>query len=494
MKQVRGFTNRVEVPAFTRDATDQVVDLSGIVNVDAKLVVIEVDVPSAIGGPVAAAKVSPVGNALPSQAWGWIIPGSQAHHYRVITKLDDTGSILIACNRSAEDVAFFVVGELGGDAVIAPTPDFPAAPGWTAENARLYREVDLTPYIPAEHLGNVEAVVCHLAHGGDPEQASADARAVGSTWNGLGPLTNAKEFTIVQVDDDNTIEVREGKDTKVIPVEQLGVVYFAGFILRGEHDSGDDGAYEYHAIVDPVLDAEGLIGLWETRDVRPLTSADVSTIYSRMQSLSVGPFKLEVYEREVGSIDSALLAGFWNFTSSFTVEVDGSGDIQRFAYGNTFTKSWVFGYLDLAPPGQATDPVPAHLATNVSIDQVLSWTAGLGAASHNVYFGTDPTPEFQGNQAGLTFNPGTLVEGTTYYWRIDGVNAAGTTTGVVWQFTVIDPCNWMDAAAAADWQAGKAPPDWAAAKAAPDWYETKAAPDWAAATSGDGWFDPQECN
>jgi hypothetical protein len=55
-----------------------------------------------------------------------------------------------------------------------------------------------------------------------------------------------------------------------------------------------------------------------------------------------------------------------------------------------------------------------------------------------VYFGTDPIPgvnEFQGNQTGTTFDPGTLDAGTTYYWRIDEVGSGGTTTGVVWSFT-----------------------------------------------------------
>ena len=63
---------------------------------------------------------------------------------------------------------------------------------------------------------------------------------------------------------------------------------------------------------------------------------------------------------------------------------------------------------------------------------------GGRASSYDVYFGTDSTPdagEFQGNQTGLAFDLGTLGAGTTYYWRIDSVNATGTTTGSVWSFT-----------------------------------------------------------
>ena len=68
----------------------------------------------------------------------------------------------------------------------------------------------------------------------------------------------------------------------------------------------------------------------------------------------------------------------------------------------------------------------------------LSWTAGNGATSHDVYFGTDSTPdatEFRGNQAGTTFDPGTLTYSTTYYWQVDEVNTDDLATGNTWSFT-----------------------------------------------------------
>ena len=90
------------------------------------------------------------------------------------------------------------------------------------------------------------------------------------------------------------------------------------------------------------------------------------------------------------------------------------------------------------PPDPATNPEPADGATDVTTTPTLSWTAGVGAASHDVYFGTNPAPgsaEFKGNQAGTSFLPGTLNLNTTYYWRVDEVNDVGTTTGYVWSFT-----------------------------------------------------------
>jgi len=94
-------------------------------------------------------------------------------------------------------------------------------------------------------------------------------------------------------------------------------------------------------------------------------------------------------------------------------------------------------YTGAAPPGQATNPSPADSATDVSITADLSWTAGNGSTSSDVYFGTSSPGSFQGNQTAATYDPGTMANDTTYYWRIDEVNAQGTTTGNVWNFTTI---------------------------------------------------------
>lgn len=88
--------------------------------------------------------------------------------------------------------------------------------------------------------------------------------------------------------------------------------------------------------------------------------------------------------------------------------------------------------------GPATNPSPADGATDVAIDATLSWTAGAGSDSSDVYFGTNPNPgagEFQGNQTGTTFDPGTLAYDTTYYWRVDAVSGQDVITGSVWSFT-----------------------------------------------------------
>jgi len=110
--------------------------------------------------------------------------------------------------------------------------------------------------------------------------------------------------------------------------------------------------------------------------------------------------------------------------------------------GTTTGLVWRFTTEAIPLPGQASNPSPADMAAEVSIDADLSWTAGSNATSHDVYFGTDPTPdasEFQGNQTDITFDLGTLDYETTYYWRIDEVGPGGTTTGLVWRFTTEGP-------------------------------------------------------
>ncbi|MCP4257878.1 MAG: LamG domain-containing protein [Planctomycetes bacterium] len=106
----------------------------------------------------------------------------------------------------------------------------------------------------------------------------------------------------------------------------------------------------------------------------------------------------------------------------------------------------------LAIPPVAHAPVPAdgtiHSDTWISID----FSAGGGAASHDVYFGdnfedVDSGAEaaFLGNQTDTNFvvgfadfpYPEGLVPGTDYYWRVDEVEANATIRkGDIWSFTI----------------------------------------------------------
>src|SRR6185436_13891760 len=101
------------------------------------------------------------------------------------------------------------------------------------------------------------------------------------------------------------------------------------------------------------------------------------------------------------------------------------------------TTGTVWSFTTLPVPGAASAPNPANGATGVATNAQLSWTAGSNTTSHDVRFGTANPPPFLVNQAGTTYNPGTLTNNTTYFWRIDEKNGSGTTTGTVWSFTTV---------------------------------------------------------
>ncbi len=90
-------------------------------------------------------------------------------------------------------------------------------------------------------------------------------------------------------------------------------------------------------------------------------------------------------------------------------------------------------------PVQARTPQPATAAKSIGINPSLNWRPGRGAASHKVYFGADANAVANGTVAAKTvtacsFSPGVLNLATTYYWRVDEVNAV-TYPGSVWSFT-----------------------------------------------------------
>ncbi len=119
-----------------------------------------------------------------------------------------------------------------------------------------------------------------------------------------------------------------------------------------------------------------------------------------------------------------------DWCSGADINHSGNVDFDDFAL---LARNWL-----KSGPDKSRCPRPFNTQVHVSINAHLSWTAGEGATSHDVYFGTDSTPdagEFIQNQTGTTYDPGTMNYETTYYWRIDEKNDDGTTIGDIWSFT-----------------------------------------------------------
>ncbi|MDD5010898.1 MAG: pectinesterase family protein, partial [Phycisphaerae bacterium] len=102
---------------------------------------------------------------------------------------------------------------------------------------------------------------------------------------------------------------------------------------------------------------------------------------------------------------------------------------------NVFSGTWN-PKADAEAPSASWQPSPANGATDVAAETPISWSAGAGAESHLIYFGTTNPPPFIEEVTETSYVVQQfLYASTVYYWRVDEKNAAGTTTGTVWSFT-----------------------------------------------------------
>jgi hypothetical protein len=170
---------------------------------------------------------------------------------------------------------------------------------------------------------------------------------------------------------------------------------------------------------------------------------EVALEYGRMESL----------EFEVGNT-----IGFHPVFDDTDID-DSDRELQMTWTGReAHDQSLGFGHIFLSDaavtPGYSKSPSPANGAMIEDTWVTLGWRAGEFAASHDVYLGDNfddvndgVEGTFVGNQA-ATFivagfpgfpYPDGLVPGTTYYWRIDEVNAPpdeAVYKGKVWSFSI----------------------------------------------------------
>ena len=107
------------------------------------------------------------------------------------------------------------------------------------------------------------------------------------------------------------------------------------------------------------------------------------------------------------------------------------------------------GTISSAPiyPEMASNPMPSHGAANISVEADLGWTAGICEAEplsfgQVIYMSTDPDGLWSGFMGATDldfFDPGTLQNDTTYYWRIDTFCDDMGFIGDTWEFTTEVP-------------------------------------------------------
>ncbi|MHC4703735.1 MAG: PA14 domain-containing protein, partial [Planctomycetota bacterium] len=150
-----------------------------------------------------------------------------------------------------------------------------------------------------------------------------------------------------------------------------------------------------------------------------------------------------------GTID--LVAG-----RHYSIEIEyfqaGGGSIAQLGWESPHTTKQLIPTDLLWPPVRARNPKPLNGTVGVRLTDLLTWTPGEHAASHDVYFGTDEdavrnagkaAPEYKGSKAlgDERYDPGKLAWDTTYYWRVDEVNDANPDSpwaGSLWSFATGD--------------------------------------------------------
>ncbi|MHC4499483.1 MAG: LamG domain-containing protein, partial [Planctomycetota bacterium] len=141
----------------------------------------------------------------------------------------------------------------------------------------------------------------------------------------------------------------------------------------------------------------------------------------------------------------------WASGNSMVLIITGSGENTAEAFDGEPTGAALLHIEFISK--SASNPTPADGSVYEDTWVTLAWTPGETAASHDVYFSDSfadvndgAADAFAGNTTSAFFMAGSapypypdgLVPGTTYYWRIDEVEADGTTKyrGPVWSFLV----------------------------------------------------------
>lgn len=148
-----------------------------------------------------------------------------------------------------------------------------------------------------------------------------------------------------------------------------------------------------------------------------------------------------------GSIN--LIAGKPHFLEMWWYDKNGPAAAQL-SWESPRTPRQIVPEAAFSLPVHARRPSPSDGARCAQGERVLNWIAGIAAREHDVYIGTDLQKvadagvydnkgTYRGRRSESSFLAGQLDPGI-YYWRIDEVEADGTTIhrGQIWSFTVAD--------------------------------------------------------
>ncbi len=185
---------------------------------------------------------------------------------------------------------------------------------------------------------------------------------------------------------------------------------------------------------------DGSWGLWTVKEVDGFlyvhTTHNGVYVYNMTDATTLGALQTAYMKARLDE-----LTGATNPNWGFDVVDGGTRMLLSAAVGQV---------VEIIDSRTANAPSPRNGAVDVSHASILTWSGGVKAASHDVYFGEDANAVadantatkdiYRGRQAAdaNSFDPGRLAWNKTYYWRIDEVNEANPESpwkGAVWSFT-----------------------------------------------------------
>jgi len=298
-------------------------------------------------------------------------------------------SLIIEGQKSPDTVTFndTVIGRPRTDARVVWVP-----PNWTAEG-QVGRTSDIFPVIE-------EIIQKHAGQPAPADGATVEGTAVNLSWTQGWASGNSMVIIISDNPDDPSLGLRcaESWDGSAADAALLHIEFTPGESTEVTHDVyfGNNSDDVNDGVGDTFLgnQTNEFLAVGCPRCLYPDGLAPGTTYYWRVDN----------------------------------VEADG-----------TTHKGSVWSFT--IPPRTAYNPNPSDGSKYAATDSTLSWTAGLDAKVHTVYFSDDfdTVNDATGGtpQVNATYDPGPLAKGTTYYWRVDAFDGRDTHKGDVWSFTTM---------------------------------------------------------
>lgn len=292
-----------------------------------------------------------------------------------------------------------------GKAALDITYDIPISSGTTAP---------YTIYIESYKVDNDDSyTVSYTVNGGSGESNIITISTSESVLSYQISGVSAGDTVIINI-----------KDSSMNPKENIGTIYIDHLYIEsgGSGGSTDDNKLTWDASLDDGTGVDDVTNYniyrsdvnGEPWNYIGFVIADDSITYSYIDSGK-------------GTADNTQ---WW-----YIVRAEDSGGLESANSNSAQEPS-----MQNDPPYIPSNPTPTDSATGVSIITDLSWTGGDpdsgDTVEYDVYFGTSTTPPYVTTITSETYNPGTLIYETTYYWQIIARDNHGAeTAGPIWSFT-----------------------------------------------------------